>query len=183
MRYLITKDLDLGLSVTDANLVSKSNSLMTDNYLFEIDEVNVGNFSPTIVVHASSMLETFKIMSSANFSVDQDLVLQTKIREDLVPAISASLEIINGDLRLRAESLATSIIVLPLEFSHCLKFIEKDENSGFLGAQIGDGFLTAVMFEKTLDLDIRFRFGLLGNSGCRLRDLNEFRDFSKQSNR
>ena len=183
VRYLITKDLDLGLSVTDANLVSKSNSLMTDNYLFEIDEVNVGNFSPTIVVHASSMLETFKIMSSANFSVDQDLVLQTKIREDLVPAISASLEIINGDLRLRAESLATSIIVLPLEFSHCLKFIEKDENSGFLGAQIGDGFLTAVMFEKTLDLDIRFRFGLLGNSGCRLRDLNEFRDFSKQSNR
>ena len=126
------------------------------------------------------MAETFRIMSLNDFSASTDVVLMRDLDAKLVPVNKSRLTIINGDLLVEAESNGVSLIILPLEFSSCLNFSQNSDSSNFLGAQLADGLLTAVVFDKNLDLNIKFRSGLFGNSGCRLEDLKNFREFASQ---
>ena len=42
-----------------------------------------------------------------------------------------------------------------------------------------DGILIGVIFENTLDVTTRFRYGLFTNNHCRLKDLADFKSLSK----
>jgi hypothetical protein len=57
--------------------------------------------------------------------------------------------------------------VLPFEFSRCL-VIETDADDARIDRV---DFLTGLTFQKTLDAELRFRFGPFENAGCRLADL------------
>ena len=166
--------------VSSQSSVIASSRTINDESIIELKNVNVGDYSPTTVYIAKTMAETFRIMTLNDFSTSKDVVLKRDLDAKLVPVNKSRLTIINGDLLVEAESNGVSLIVLPLEFSSCLNFSENSDSSYFLGAQLADGLLTAVVFDKNLDLNIKFRSGLFGNSGCRLEDLKNFREFASQ---
>ena len=166
--------------VSSQSSVIASSRAINDESIIELKSVNVGDYSPTTVYIAKTMAETFRIMTLNDFSTSKDVVLKRDLDAKLVPVNKSRLTIINGDLLVEAESNGVSLIVLPLEFSSCLNFSENSDSSYFLGAQLADGLLTAVVFDKNLDLNIKFRSGLFGNSGCRLEDLKNFREFASQ---
>jgi len=164
---------------SQSGLIASSRAI-NDESIIELKNVNVGNYSPTTVFIAKTMAKTFRIMRLNDFSTSTDVVLKRDLDAKLVPVNKSRLTIINGDLLVEAESNGVSLIILPLEFSSCLNFSQNSDSSNFLGAQLADGLLTAVVFDKNLDLNIKFRSGLFGNSGCRLEDLKNFREFASQ---
>ena len=166
--------------VSSQSSVIASSRAINDESIIELKNVNVGDYSPTTVYIAKTMAETFRIMRLNDFSASTDVVLMRDLDAKLVPVNKSKLTIINGDLFVEAESNGVSLIILPLEFSSCLNFSQNSDSSNFLGAQLADGLLTAVVFDKNLDLNIKFRSGLFGNSGCRLEDLKNFREFASQ---
>ena len=166
--------------VSSQSSVIASSRAINDESIIELKNVNVGDYSPTTVYIAKTMAETFRIMILNDFSASTDVVLMRDLDAKLVPVNKSKLTIINGDLLVEAESNGVSLIILPLEFSSCLNFSQNSDSSNFLGAQLADGLLTAVVFDKNLDLNIKFRSGLFGNSGCRLEDLKNFREFASQ---
>lgn len=164
--------------VSSQSSVIASSRAINDESIIELKNVNVGDYSPNSVFIAKTMADTFRIMRLNDFSTSTDVVLMRDLDAKLVPVNRSRLTIINGDLLVEAESNGVSLIILPLEFSSCLNFSQNSDSSHFLGAQLADGLLTAVVFDKNLDLNIKFRSGLFGNSGCRLEDLQNFRKFS-----
>jgi len=164
---------------SQSGLIASSRAI-NDESIIELKNVNVGDYSPTTVFIAKTMAKTFRIMRLNDFSTSTDVVLKRDLDAKLVPVNKSRLTIINGDLLVEAESNGVSLIILPLEFSSCLNFSQNSDSSNFLGAQLADGLLTAVVFDKNLDLNIKFRSGLFGNSGCRLEDLKNFREFASQ---
>ena len=166
--------------VSSQSSVIASSRAINDESIIELKNVNVGDYSPTTVYIAKTMAETFRIMRLNDFSASTDVVLMRDLDAKLVPVNKSKLTIINGDLLVEAESNGVSLIILPLEFSSCLNFSQNSDSSNFLGAQLADGLLTAGVFDKNLDLNIKFRSGLFGNSGCRLEDLKNFREFASQ---
>jgi hypothetical protein len=70
--------------------------------------------------------------------------------------------------RVSAQSPGRSLLVLPFEFSRCL-VMDTDADDARIGRV--DFFLTGLTFQKTLDAELRFRFGPFENAGCRLADL------------
>ncbi|MDA2955266.1 MAG: hypothetical protein O3B17_05440 [Actinomycetota bacterium] len=166
--------------VSSQSGVIASSRAINDESIIELKNVNVGDYSPTTVFIAKTMAETFRIMRLNDFSASTDVVLMRDLDAKLVPVNKSRLTIMNGDLLVEAESNGVSLIILPLEFSSCLNFSQNSDSSYFLGAQLADGLLTAVVFDKNLDLNIKFRSGLFGNSGCRLEDLQDFREFASQ---
>jgi hypothetical protein len=74
----------------------------------------------------------------------------------------------------RAHSTATSLLVLPFEFSKCLSLHRQK-----LGASVRlvrtDLLLTGVLFEGDLDATLSYFTGPFSNSRCRLEDLADMR--------
>jgi hypothetical protein len=71
--------------------------------------------------------------------------------------------------RLRASSAGRSILILPIEFSRCLKIA--DAAGGTPRLFRADLLLTGVLFERQLDVRNSFHNGPFHNSSCRLDDL------------
>jgi hypothetical protein len=89
------------------------------------------------------------------------------------------LSVDGGDLRIVAESSGKTMIILPIEFSHCLKLQSNNKNSNLIDVFRVDGILTGIIFENKLDVTTKFRYGVFTNNKCRLKDLAEFRSLTK----
>jgi hypothetical protein len=68
---------------------------------------------------------------------------------------------IRGGFHLSGRSSDTSLVVLPLQFSNCLR--GRDERVQVVGA---DFLMTGVIFSDQVDTDILFDYGIL-TPGCR----------------
>ena len=70
---------------------------------------------------------------------------------------------------LTARSQGRSIAVLPFQFSRCLRPIEPTDAQLFRV----NGIQTGILFAGSLDLTVRFQFGLFGSAECRKEDAAE----------
>jgi hypothetical protein len=83
----------------------------------------------------------------------------------LVPAHEMRLTVIRGGLHVAGRSDGTSLVVLPQQFSHCLK--PRDSSVRLIRA---DFLLTGMIFSRSVDTDIGFDYGIF-SPACRRRDL------------
>jgi hypothetical protein len=75
-----------------------------------------------------------------------------------------------------AESDGRTLVVVPLEFSHCLELHGTHPQTGGGPTLLRiDGVLTGILFERRLDAVLSFRFGPLHNPRCRWEDYREIR--------
>jgi hypothetical protein len=131
----------------------------------EIPDVNLGNYSPTEIITVRSAAEAIRVLSGANFDFARQVVLSSEVSERLVPAHNMKLSVIRGGLHVSGNSEGTSLVVLPQQFSNCLR--AHDSRIRLVRANL---IMTGMIFSGDLDTDITFQYGIF-SPGCRRVDL------------
>src|SRR5262245_43508365 len=88
--------------------------------VYEYGDANVGNYSPTNVLVARDAPGILQHIWSASFDPRQSIVLPERIEEPLVEASTGKMFFERGAIRVQAESRGRSLLLLPVQYSHCL---------------------------------------------------------------
>ena len=137
--------------------------------IYELTHPNVGNYSPTEVVMAGSGAEIMTILGKPTFDPTQQAVLSTTIAERLVPAREMRMSRTRRGLHVSGRSDGTSLVVLPQQFSNCLR--TRDERVRLVRANL---MMTGLIFSGDLDTDIVFDYGIF-KPACRRADLADMK--------
>jgi hypothetical protein len=141
--------------------------------LYELDGANLGHYSPTEVVLASSAHDAIAAMSSPGFDPVRKVVVDAPLPSGLVPASSGKLFVAPGSLRLSAKSKGTSLLVLPLEYSHCLELRSLGGKETVSRLVRADLLQTGIVFSGQLEATITFFVGPFRNAWCRIEDARD----------
>jgi hypothetical protein len=145
--------------------------------LFELPDANLATYSPTSVEVRGSLASTLDFVADNGVDLAKSAVVREEIGGLLVPAQSSSLTMSGGDLHVAARSDGRSLLIVPLEFSHCIEVEDRRTGPGGSGPTLVrvDGLLTGVVFERELDAVLAFRTGPLRNPTCRWQDYQDVR--------
>jgi hypothetical protein len=137
--------------------------------VYELPRPNVGDYSPTEVLTARSGTDIMAILGRPDFDFTRQAVLPTAIAEKLVPARDMRMLPIRGGLRVSGRSDGTSLVVLPQQFSNCLRAL--NNRVSLVRANL---MMTGMIFSGDLDTDILFDYGIL-TPACRAADIADIR--------
>jgi hypothetical protein len=141
--------------------------------LYDIGKVNVGQFSPMVPLLAASIGDAVAKMSAPGFDPEESFVVHHPFTPParLSRARGASLVYEEPALRFRAASEGWSVVLLPLDYSHCLEV----ESLAGASPQVfrANMALTGMLFEKLVDVRLLHRTGPISNAGCLLSDRKE----------
>ena len=165
-RYLISDKILPGrLPVTQHRLTEGR-----DLYVYSVPDANVAGYSATHSRQAADARETVNLL--ADSSIDLRTVAILNGPEEL-PQLSAAttskLVVERGGYRIEATSSGTSLLVLPVEYSHCLESHLTTTDQMPPRLIRANLVMTAVLFSGDVKGELRLRFGPL-SSGCRMRD-------------
>ena len=179
VKYLRTENLKSPLSDLSDDNSYPPQQFAENDYLIELKNPNLGDYSPTNSFEVGSLAETFEIMDNVDFSLLDDVVVYKPIDPNLVKAESPKITNASGDLIINAKSQGKSVLIIPLEFSNCISFNSNDSKSNLIDSFRVNGILTGLLFEKNLNVTAKLRYGIFTNTGCRLKDLEEYRFLTK----
>jgi hypothetical protein len=171
VRYLIT-DYPLGFATERLQMevqVTNPPYFNTPLRLYELPEANVGNYSPTGVVGAGNAAETLALMRLPEFDGRRTVITDTAMQGSFTPATGISLTVVRGGVDLRASGGAESLLVLPIQYSHCWQ-IERAPGVSLFRANL---LQLGVRFSGAIEAQLRFKFGPFWNSSCRLDDVSD----------
>jgi hypothetical protein len=138
-------------------------------YVYEYPRPNVGGYSPTEIMIARSGPEIVAAMSAPGFDFATQAVLSA-LAERLTEAGRMRLSRIRGGWHVSGRSEGTSLVILPLQFSHCLR--ARDRRVRFVRADL---MMAGMVFSGDVDTDIVFDYGMF-SPRCRRVDLKETRE-------
>ncbi len=138
--------------------------------LFRLNRVNLGQFSPTQAILTATASQAIDTMERDTFDPERDVVVEEQIDGNLVPAQSVSVVTDFGPtLTVRAESPGRSLLVLPFEFSRCLRIdSEEQEPARLVAVNLQQ---TGLLFDQHVSARISYRFGVFDHPQCRREDL------------
>ena len=137
--------------------------------LFRIDGTNLGQYSPNRAIRIATAADGLAALKSATFDPQQDVLVEQDVPADLVPGTLQSLTVENGPtLHVKATSPGTSLLVLPFEYSHCLRLKETGSTARLIPVNLQQ---TGLLFDGSADVEIDYRFGPLANPTCRANDV------------
>jgi len=160
-RFVVTDTLLPGPATLKETIALKWSTKQLALNLYELPNPNLGNFSPTEIVRIKSPDEAVELMARPETNFRKTAFVLEPFPEQLVQAKWGSLRWQKGGIQVRAESSATSLLVLPVQYSKSWCVEPKDKirlirvNLGQLG----------VVFSRHLDARIKFRSGLLSRVG------------------
>jgi hypothetical protein len=145
--------------------------------LFELPDVNLATYSPTSIAVRGGLASTLDFVANDGVDLAKSAVVREEIVGPLVPAQSSSLTMSGGDQHVVAHSAGRSLLILPLEFSHCIEVDDRHAGPGGTAPALVrvDGLLTGIVFERDLDVVLAFRTGPLRNPTCRWQDYQDVR--------
>jgi hypothetical protein len=138
--------------------------------IYEIPDVNVGNYSPTEITIVQSAAEIVAALGGPTFDFTRQAILSTEFRDRLVPARDMKLSVVRGGLHISGHSEGTSLVVLPQQFSNCLR-----AHDGRVRLVRANLIMTGMIFSGSVDTDISFDYGIF-SPGCRRADLADMKD-------
>lgn len=147
--------------------------------LYELSDPNRGDYSPNEAVVVPTAAEALNEMSRDGFDFRRQIVLFADPGGALVPASSARLEVVVDGYRIAAQSPGRSLLLLPIQFSHCMR-VEAPAGTPprLLRANLAQ---TALLFEGQIDIRLRIRAELFSGSWCRLQDAGDARRMDLRS--
>lgn len=176
--FAIDTDLLRALGVrfvlTDAEAIGKS-AILRDStavegalgvHLFELENVNLGTYSPTQFVQAATADAIVERIRENKNRLDQVAVVSNDVPPTTAHARDVVMTVERDGVRIRATSDGPAHILLPIQFSHCLVVV----NGAAARLTRANLFQTLMSFEGAVDARIEFRFGLFADNQCRLRD-------------
>jgi hypothetical protein len=135
-------------------------------YLFELSDPNLATYSPTRFVKAATADEIADRIRDNRDRLDQIAVVSEDVPPTNAKARNVAMTVELDGVRIRAVSDGPAHILLPLQFSHCLRVVN-DSPARLSRANL---LQTLVSFEGALDARLEFHFGLFADNKCRLRD-------------
>ncbi|MFC3227187.1 hypothetical protein ACFOGJ_08105 [Marinibaculum pumilum] len=138
--------------------------------LYELPAPNLGGFSPTRITGGLSGPEILAALRAQPGRFDKHAYADGIDDRGLRPARGADMIFVPGGVRIRASSTGRSALLLPLQFSHCLQPQDRPPDVQLARANIAQ---TLLAFDRQVDIVLRWDFGLLGNAGCRARDVRD----------
>lgn len=145
-------------------------------YLYEIDDVNVGDFSPTQHRVSSDASEILAELAKPGFDPRRRVLSDIPLpgQGALSQASSGKLIVKSGQLHISAKSASRSVLLLPLEYSHCLEIRSTEAPGASLPKLFRANLLQAgILFEDRLDADITYFTGPFHNANCRREDARD----------
>jgi hypothetical protein len=144
--------------------------------LIELPEPNLATYSPTSVETRRDLSSMLDFVVDDSIDLSKRAVAQEQVSGPLTPVRAVALSMAGKDLRVVADSDGRSLIVVPVEFSHCLDLIETPpEQGGGAAALRIDGLLTGIVFAHHIDAVLSFRIGPLHNPTCRWADYRDLK--------
>jgi hypothetical protein len=137
--------------------------------LFEIDRPNLGDYSPTQVILARDAAEAVSLLDD-DFDYRRSVVLHAPWPDSLVAAGFSELRPERNGLRLKASSRATSLLLLPLQYSHCLDLDVVRGDAARVRLVRANLMQAAVVFSGDVELLLSFRYGPFANPYGRIAD-------------
>jgi hypothetical protein len=137
--------------------------------IYGLPDVNVGNYSPTAVIIAPTAAEILLRLRAPDFNYSRQVALSAAIEGSLVSARNVRMSVVQGGLHVSAQSEGTSLLLLPRQFSHCLRV--HDDRARLVRADL---LLTGMIFSGRVDTDISFDYGILSPQ-CRRTDLADLK--------
>jgi hypothetical protein len=143
-------------------------------YAYELENPNLGNYSPTEAVVAADAPAMVAAMKDDSFDYRTRAIVERDLPSGLVPASSGQLFYERGGARIRGASPGQSLLVLPLQFSHSLKVIQ---NNGAPPEPVElrrvNLVETGILFSGTVDVKVAHVFGPFRGSAGRLQDIED----------
>lgn len=173
VRYVLTD------AATDANATLRMQIELVpgrNQFLYELERPNLGDYSPTRIHVASDATDAMKKMASPLFDFSKEIVVTDAIADaDWIPASKSGITVFGDHLEISAASNGRSLLLLPVEFSHCLEFNLTSIEGGSIEIRRANLEQTAIAFTKSVTGSIALRYGPLTNPGCRLADYRDAR--------
>jgi hypothetical protein len=137
--------------------------------IYELPDPNVGNYSPTEIVLADSAAQIIAGLAKTDFDFRRQVIVSAG-EGPLVPARDMRLTVNRGGgFHISGHSDGTSLVILPQQFTNCLKTSESRVR--IVRANL---MWTGVVFSGDIDTDIWFAYGMF-SPGCRRDDLADMR--------
>jgi hypothetical protein len=137
--------------------------------LFELAGTNLGNYSPTRLIEVSTAKEVVDHMRAPTFDGARTVIVTEKLSGDFVPAREATMNVERGGLSLRASSAGESLLVLPVQYSHCWQ-LRNAPNAALFRANF---MQLGIRFSGKLNAQLRHVFGPFWHSLCRVEDADD----------
>lgn len=140
-----------------------------DLYLYERPD-SYTLLSPTHWKYKGSLKEIYDEIKSPSFNPQAEILVSEELDNQLIAARHSKLEVVRGGYRFSAVADGPSVVVLPIQFSNCLKAV--GDSSKKIHLFRANGLLTGVRFDKLANFDLFFSL-TIGDSECRNKDVND----------
>jgi hypothetical protein len=142
-------------------------------YLYELSDPNVAGFSPVKLSGPVSPAELLHRIGSEPALFESEAFVESPTAQNLFPVERSQVVFERGAVHVTARSTGLSALLLPVQFSHCFRVAgQKPDGIKVLRANL---LHTLVLFERELDIRLRWEFSFWRNRGCRLRDAEDVR--------
>ena len=142
-------------------------------YLYELSDPNVAGFSPLKLSGPIGPAELLRRIGSDPALFESEAFVDSPTAQKLVPVERSQVVFERGAVHVTARSTGPSALLLPVQFSHCFRVAgQKPDGIKVLRANL---LHTLVLFERELDIRLRWEFSFWRNRGCRLRDAEDVR--------
>ena len=141
-----------------------------DLYVYPVPDPNLAGYAVTKVRRAASGQEAIALLADPAFDPRSTAVLTTSDElPPLVPVSASGLTIERGGYRVEAGSPGTSLLVLPIEYSHCLRADLTTTGADSPRLLRANLTMAAILFSGRVEGSLKLRFGPL-SSLCRIED-------------
>jgi hypothetical protein len=165
VRYVITDGgSSVGRPVLDLPLAELGSLRLS-----ELSDVNLGNYSPTEVRRVADFRSGILALHEPGFDGKRTVVTEADLQGALTGATSARLTYTTYGFQLQAETRERSLLVLPVQYSHCWSV----DGGGDAQLFRADMMQLGVSFTGKVDLKLVFRYGPLLAGSCRVADLHD----------
>jgi hypothetical protein len=148
-------------------------------HLYELRDANIAGISAKKIVVASGVSDAEDRMATAAFDLHTAIVIHPGHNGlpahagTLVPAKDSQISIEKGAYRVRARSDGWTMLILPIEYSHCLDI--KALSGTLPDVMRVDVALTGLVFYRELDVSMVQQIGPFTHPRCRFKDYLDFK--------
>ncbi len=139
-------------------------------FVYELSDAKTAGYWATRPLLAETTRQALLWMADPASAADS--VVYEPLQTPLVAGTESQLRVFRDHLVVEAETAGTSLLVLPIEFSHCFDvWVSDNGQARFLRANINQG---AILFSGRLRAELQYRYAPW-HFGCRLRDIDDAR--------
>jgi hypothetical protein len=143
--------------------------------IYELPEPNLGTYSPSTVRTVGDAGTVIRTIESAEFDPRTTALVMSPVTgtEHVQAATRSELRYIKGGFTVSATSSGASLLLLPIQFSHCLVVHARSGDRAPRAVRTNLALL-GLRFVHDLDVVIRWDFRYFGRNRCRVQDIADF---------